>query len=212
MKFRSRIMSTTLFCLSFISSHAQTYDVQKLLEEKKFKLNLPQPYAFDDNESGKKVIGLSGIAWLKGVEFSTGTIEVDLRGQNVFQRSFIGIAFHGIDSAIYDAVYFRPFNFRAEDPERKIHAVQYMALPDNDWSKLRDEQNGVYEKGITPAPAATDWFHAKIEVTKDEIIVYVNNSTKASLKVKKLNSRTTGQIALWNEGLDGQFANLVISK
>jgi hypothetical protein len=210
MKFRSLLVATSLFCASFLSCHAQTYDVQKLLKEKKFKLNLPQPFAFDDKDSGKKVIGLSGIAWLKGVEFSTGTIELDLRGQDVFQRSFIGIAFHGVDSATYDVVYFRPFNFRAEDPERKIHAVQYMTLPDNPWSKLRSEQNGIFEKAVIPAPAATDWFHAKIEVTKEEIIVFVNNSTTPSLKVKKLNNRTTGQIGLWNEGLDGQFANLVI--
>gem|GEM_PF-6071604 len=30
---------------------------------------------------------------------------------------------------IYEAVYFRPFNFRSSDPVRKGHAVQYVANP-----------------------------------------------------------------------------------
>jgi len=70
----------------------------------------------------------------------------------------------------------------------------------------------VYENAVTPFPKATDWFHARIVVGKDSITVYVNNSTRASLKVKKLNSRTDGLLGLWNFGLDGDFANLVIKK
>ncbi len=38
-----------------------------------------------------------------------------MRGKNVFQKSFIGIAFHGQDDKTYDAVYCRPFNFIAKD-------------------------------------------------------------------------------------------------
>src|ERR1017187_621430 len=52
--------------------------------------------------------------------------------------SGLGIAFHGEDTSTYDAVYFRPFNFNTTDPVRKIHAVQYVSMPDNPWFRLRN--------------------------------------------------------------------------
>ena len=129
-----------------------------------------------------------------------------------FRKAFIGIAFHGIDSITHDLVYFRPFNFQAEDPIRKIHAVQYVSHPDFPWHKLREEKNGIYEKGIDPPPSPKDWFHAKIVVEDTQIKVYVNNASTPSLTVDKLNTRKSGLIGLSNEGLDGDFANLTISK
>src|SRR2546426_11081726 len=44
-----------------------------------------------------------GVAYLRGVEFSTGTIECDIKGKDVQGQSFVGIAFHGVDSTTYDA-------------------------------------------------------------------------------------------------------------
>jgi hypothetical protein len=70
-----------------------------------------------------------GIAWWPETNFANGTIEFDVRGKDVFQKSFVGIAFHGVDEKTYDAVYFRPFNFRASDPARRNHAVQYVSMP-----------------------------------------------------------------------------------
>src|SRR5690606_30300882 len=121
-----------------------------------------------------------------------------------------GIAFHGLDTMHTDIIYFRPFNFHAEDPVRKIHAVQYVSAPDYSWYKLRTEKNGIYEKAVNPAPLATDWFRAKIVVDDKTINVYVNDATTPSLTVEKLNDRKTGKIGLWNEGLPGDFANLTI--
>ncbi|AYB29650.1 hypothetical protein [Chryseolinea soli] len=206
-KFSILLLILTL-SLTGNAQSTKTYDLQKLLKEKQLTLIPPKPYPITDGD--KKGVTLAGVAWLNGVDFSTGTIEVDLRGLDVLQRSFLGIAFHAVDSNTYDIVYFRPFNFQHPDPIRKIHAVQYMAMPDFPWNKLRDEHNGVYEKGIDPAPKATDWFHAKIEVTEDEIRVYVNNAATPSLKVKKLNTRKSGKIGLWNDALEGDFANLTI--
>src|SRR5712692_6848721 len=67
----------------------------------------------------------AGVAYLSGVEFANGVIEVDVRGKDVQQQSFVGVAFHGVDSITYEAIYFRPFNFRASDPARRVRAVQY---------------------------------------------------------------------------------------
>ena len=155
---------------------------------------------------------MTGIAWLKDTRFSTGIIEVDIRGRDVFQKSFIGIVFHGVDTLTHDLVYFRPFNFRAEDPIRKIHAVQYVSHPDYPCDRLRKERNGIYEKGIDPPPVATDWFHARIEVGEKQVKVFVNGSKTPSLVVDKLNDRKTGMIGLWNEGDNGEFANLSINQ
>src|SRR5436190_10812496 len=57
-----------------------------------------------------------GLAWIAGTDFGEGTIELDVRGKDVFQQSFVGIAFHGKNDTTYESVYVRPFNFRATDP------------------------------------------------------------------------------------------------
>jgi hypothetical protein len=200
------IFATSIICYG----QKQSFDLQRLLKENKLITNNKKVVPLAD--ANKKAISLTGVVWVKDASFSTGTIEVDLRGKDVMQQSFLGIAFHGVDTTTMDIVYFRPFNFRSADPVRKIHAVQYVSHPDFPWHKLREEKNGIYEKAVNPAPAATDWFHAKIEVGEKEIKVYVNNNSTPSLTVEKLNARKDGRIGLWNEGLPGDFANLVITK
>jgi len=165
-------------------------------------------------EDGKmRGVSCKGIVWLKNREFSEGIIEVDLRGKDAFQQSFLGIAFHGVDTATYDAIYFRPFNFKSTDSVRRIHAVQYVSAPDNHWDKLRERFNGVYEKGIVPAPEPGEWFHARIEIGATIVKVFVNKATTPALVVKKLNNRKNGLVGLWStkEGVDGDFANLKIT-
>lgn len=192
--------------------NSQSFNLQQLLLDK--KLECFGTYTAL-NEKGNTAVSGAGIAWLKGVEFSNGTIEVDIRGKDVLQQNFPGIAFHGVDTTRFDKVYFRPFNFHATDSVRRIHAVQYVSEPEYPWSRLREERNGIYEKAIIPAPKATDWFHATIVVKDDDIKVYVNHSSTPSLTVKKLNSRRSGMIGLMNlmtGGVTADFANLVIKK
>src|SRR6202035_5510356 len=78
-----------------------------------------------------------GIAWITGQEFTYGVIELDVKGKDPFQQSFVGIAFHGLNDSTYEAIYFRHFNFQSTDAVRKAHAVQYIADPQYDWPKLR---------------------------------------------------------------------------
>lgn len=202
-----------ILVLAALSGYGQSFNLQQLLKENKFEF-MGKPFEIATGESKKQAItSPRGHTWIKGINFSTGTIEIDLRGRDGFQQSFIGIAFHGVDSTTYDCVYFRPFNFRAEDPVRKIHAVQYMSLPDYDWDRLRKERNGIYEKAVTPAPAATDWFHARIVVGERQIQVYVDDAREPSLTVDKLNDRKDGLFGLWaSGGQPAEFANLVIKK
>ncbi len=149
---------------------------------------------------------------MRGVEFSDGIIDLDIKGKDVFQQSFVGVAFHGADNKTLDAVYFRPFNFQATDSARRIHAVQYVSHPDNTWFVLRQNYNGKYEKAIIPPPDPDKWFHVRIVIRYPQVSVYVNNSPDPSLVVDQLNERRSGKIGLWvGNNSDGDFANLKIT-
>ena len=95
-------------------------------------------------------ITTTGIIWLKGINFGKGKIDIDLRGKNVFLQSFLGIAFHGIDTTNCDILYFRPFNFRHADTARRRWSVAYMSLPDYSYTRLRKEHPHVYENTVNP--------------------------------------------------------------
>ena len=152
-----------------------------------------------------------GVAYLPGVKLANGTIEIDLKGKDVQQQSFLGVAFHGVDGTTYDAIYFRPFNFRTEDQARRIRAVQYVAQPTDPWPKLREQQPGKYEKAVNPVPDPNGWFHARIVVASPKVSVFVDNAAQPSLVVEQLSARKNGLVGLWvGNGSGGDFANLKI--
>lgn len=149
---------------------------------------------------------------LTGMEFTDGVIEFDALGQSdPPQSNFLGVAFRFVDEQTYDAVYFRPFNFRADDAERKLHAVQYISHPNYHWFDLRKDHPGRYEQPIVPAPDGDTWFHARIVIERPTVRVYVNAATEPSLVVEELSGRTGGGIGLRvGPGQGGHFANLTI--
>jgi pimeloyl-ACP methyl ester carboxylesterase len=168
-------------------------------------------------ENGKQGIrfneaGNDGALILKGIEFSNGTIEFDVKGKNVLQQSFVGIAFHAVDEKTYDAVYFRPFNFKNDDIARRSRAVQYISMPGYPWEKLREAFPGKYENKVNPVPDPDDWFHVKVVVDGKKISAYLNDASQPCLQVEKLTENSKGGLALWvgnNSG--GSFANLSIT-
>jgi hypothetical protein len=192
------------------------YDLYELANGGKLQVTNRELTRVIDND--KKAIRLSkregeGVALLNEVGFSNGTIELDIKGKDALQQSFVGVAFHSVDEKTLDVVYFRPFNFRTTDSVRHIHAVQYVSHPTFTWDKLRSEQNGKYEKAILPAPDPNEWFHARIVVDFPFVRVYVNNNQTPSLEVQLLNDRKDGRIGLWvgtNSG--GEFANLSVTR
>src|SRR6266567_1079766 len=121
---------------------------------------------------GKHALKLSegpgmGVVWLDGYDFANGVIEADLLGRSQpVQGSFIGVAFRVVDAQTHDAVYFRPFNFKAADPARHSHAVQYASHPQWTWQKLRSERPGEFEQAVVPEPDGDEWFHARIVVER----------------------------------------------
>lgn len=169
---------------------------------------------WENNAKGKPALFANGAIWLDGVNFTNGTIECDILGKSMPRGSnFLGIAFRGTDESTFDCVYFRPFNFRAENPENAAHAVQYISHPLWTWQKLRTEKTGQYEKPIAPPLDGDAWFHAKIVVAGKKVSVFVNEATKPSLEVEALSDQTGGKIAIWggDAGDGGYFANLKIT-
>jgi hypothetical protein len=135
-----------------------------------------------------------------------------MKGKNAYQKSFVGVAFRGVDSKTYDLIYFRPYNFKSEDPEHRNHALQYVSHPDKNWEQLRNEKSGAYEKGIEPAIDPNDWFHTRIVLADRKVSVFINGATEPSLEIAELSERTGGWVGLWvGEGSGGMFANLKIT-
>jgi hypothetical protein len=205
----------TFITALLISSKAFSQTVHFNLQDMLAKNNLifrqaNQAQAMQDGD--KKGINCYGNVWLKNIDFSYGTIELDIRGRNEFLNSFPGIAFHASDtSRNYEVVYFRPFNFRSADPVRRTWSVQYMSLPEYGYDRLRKENTGQFESEILPNPKPEDWIHARIVIKKDSIVVYVNGMEKPSLTVKNLGKRSNGMFSLWTDATVVDFANLVIT-
>lgn len=149
-------------------------------------------------------------AFVSGLDFVDGTIEVELKGAARPQSSFIGVVFGGVDGKTYESVYFRTFNFGSSDAVKRSHAVQYIAHPDWPWERLRKERSGQFEKAVSPEPKPVDWFKARVEVAGDTVRVFVNESKVPSLQVKRLTDRRSGKVGLWFNGI-ASFRNLKIS-
>ncbi|MGC4022230.1 MAG: hypothetical protein QM734_09935 [Cyclobacteriaceae bacterium] len=139
-----------------------------------------------------------GIAWLKGIDFSNGVIEFDVRGEDVEQHSFVGIAFHAVNNETYDAIYFRPFRFNDTDEVLKNRSVQYISLPKYTWQELRGKFPGKYEHAIVPSsPDPNAWFKVRVEVKDKTISTYVNGSETPSLVVEKLTDVKSGSVGFF---------------
>jgi len=168
------------------------------------------------NEKHYKGIRLSkdlgeGVAWLKGVDFSEGTIEFDVRGEDVKQHSFVGIAFHGQNDSTFEAIYLRPFQFRVEDTILRKRAIQYISLPDHTWRKLREQSPGTYEGSIDPTPNPNDWVHMRVAIKGSTISTYINGNINPSLVINKVTSTHNGMIGFYvADTSGGDFANIVV--
>ncbi|MBC7862900.1 MAG: hypothetical protein IAF38_07985 [Bacteroidia bacterium] len=204
------------FALSSSSQNDTIIDLHKSVKKKGLvvfnrKLSLL-------NEKMHRGIRLSkdtgeGIAWFKGLEFSEGIIEFDVRGENVKQHSFVGIAFHGKDNYTFDAIYFRPFHFLQEDTVLKKRSVQYVSWPNYTWQVLREKSPGTYENAIALKLDPDAWFNVRVVIKDNIISTYINGADKASLVVKKTSSTKTGSLGFYvADTSGGDFANIKITK
>lgn len=210
-------LTATVFCI--ISSFSQTspiLDLHQMVKSNNIEVINRELSLI--NEASYKGIRLSkdegeGIAWLKGIEFSNGIIEFDVRGEDVKQHSFVGIAFHSKDNTTYDAIYLRPFQFRAGEETLRSRAIQYISLPGFTWQILREKFPGKYEHSIEPAPDPDSWIRVRLVVQGNTISAYINNSKEPSLLVEKVSHNTTGSVGFYvADTSGGDFANITITK
>jgi hypothetical protein len=158
--------------------------------------------------------------FLRGVDFADGTIEADVAAKMTMAvpagspvpTAFIGIAFRTRpDANHYELFYLRPGNSGSPDQARRNHSVQYMSVPDFDWSKLRWRWPSVYEAYADLEPEA--WTKMKIEVAGRQAKLYVNNAPRPVLVVDGLKGEDLrGGIGLWaGGGQDSYFSNMRIT-
>ncbi|QEC68912.1 hypothetical protein FRZ67_16940 [Panacibacter ginsenosidivorans] len=215
----NKILVSALLCFSMnFSLHclAQQKIISADLSDKSKLQTVNRTATLSKDAQGKPIIHLDakpgdGVIWIKGLHFTKGTIEFDVKGKDLLQQSFVGIAFHGVNDSTFEGVYFRPFNFQAADPVRKKHAVQYISLPKYDWSYLRETYPDKYEHALLSVVDPNSWFHVKVIVENNSITAFVNADTEPCLSVQPLTHAPEGKIGFWvGNNSDGDFSNLVI--
>lgn len=219
MKYSFNLMMILFLFFSITSAFSQNtgvIDLHKLVNASRIEVYNRKLSLI--NEESHLGISLSkdlgeGIAWLKGVEFSEGIIEFDVRGEDVKQHSFVGIAFHGKDNDTFDAIYLRPFQFNEQDEILKSHGIQYISLPDFTWRTLREKFPDKYEHAVEPAPDPNSWVRVRIVIKGSTISAYINGNSKPSLVVEKVTNLKTGSIGFYvADTSGGDFANLTITE
>ena len=154
-------------------------------------------------------------ASIDGVEFANGVIEAELAGAPApgapeGARGFVGIAFRlQNDLVTYDVFYLRPTNGRAEDQERRNHAVQYSSHPDWPWFRLRKETPSKYEAYVDLMPDV--WTKLKIDVRGERARLYVHGQEQPTLIVNDLKTGAQGKggVALFlDRGTVAHFRSL----
>ena len=121
------LIATILKSTIVNGQEAVHYNLDQLLHDNRLIIQ-PGQKVETLNDPQYPGISLQRVVWIKDLAFDEGRIDVDLRGRDVFLQSFLGIAFHGVDNARYEVVYFRPFNCRHSDTTRRKCSVQYMSI------------------------------------------------------------------------------------
>jgi hypothetical protein len=165
--------------------------------------------------SPEEQLQVEELAPIEGLVFGSGVIEVEIAGAPApgapeGARGFVGIAFRlQNDMRTYDAFYLRPTNGRADDQERRNHAVQYISHPDWPWFRLRNETPSRYESYVDLMPGV--WTRIKIDVQGGRARLYVQGQEQPTLIVNDLKSGANGKgaVALWlDRGTVAHFRSL----
>jgi hypothetical protein len=170
-----------------------------------------------ENGFGADAAGQEGLMLWKDVNFTDGTIELDIASELVENapaqaRGFVGIAFRVKTADDYEAIYLRPTNGRANNQLRRNHSVQYISHPDFTWFSLRKNEPGKYETYVDLVLG--EWTHVKIEVAGTSAKLYVHGNQQPTLIINDLkHGESAGSIALWvGIGTKGYFKNIQVQQ
>lgn len=146
----------------------------------------------------------ASIAYPKGLDFTNGSIELDIASPNG-KQGFVGLAFHIQDNNHYETLYFRPGSSGTGE------AIQYMpkTKPEFDWWD--------YEAASWQAKATlpeTAWFHVKVVVKGREMKVYLNNSPTPVMARTDLDPDLShGSVGFWlGNSSSGAYKNLKVKR
>jgi len=178
-------------------------------------LELRMPSSAYQDPTKEQLADRDFMAWLP-IDFHDGTIEVDVASDLAhdapdYARGFVGLTFRIDDKGQFESIYLRPTNSTAEDPERRVHSVQYVAYPNFRFSRLRVEAPGKYETYADLALAR--WIHMKLVVHGDKARLYLDGKAEPALVVNdlKLGAMQRGGVGVWLEsGTIAHFRNLKI--
>jgi hypothetical protein len=155
---------------------------------------------------------------IEGLEFANGVIEAEIAGAPApgapeTARGFVGIAFRlQTDMRTFEQLYLRPTNGRAEDQERRNHAVQYSSHPDWPFFRTRKETPSKYEAYVDLVAGA--WTKVRIDVRDAQARLYVHDQEQPTLIVNdlKMGGQAKGAVAL-TPGVNSiaHFRNLTIT-
>jgi hypothetical protein len=159
----------------------------------------------------------SGLALVSGTDFQDGTIDVDIAVRITAppghrMPGFTGIAFRAKpDGSEYELVYLRPNNALSDNQSMRNHSVQYCAMPNFDWYKLRRQWPFAYESYADIEPEM--WTRVRIEVAGRTTRIYLNGASKPNLVIDGLKSSNLhGGIGLWGyAGEESYFSDLRIT-
>lgn len=150
------------------------------------------------------------------VEFSTGTLEVDIYtvlapDAAPEDRGFSGLAYH-IDDELknFESVYIRCTNGLKENPPapRDSRAIQYFAFPDAKFDYLRENFPGVYEAAANIG--LNEWITLRLEVSEKGVTSYINGERVLDVQ-GSLCKTSTGKVGLRVDiGSEAYFSNLRI--
>ncbi len=157
-----------------------------------------------------------GIAMLKDVSFTDGSITLDVAGKRgphavPDDRGFIGSAFRvRPDATTYECIYIRPDNGRADDQVRRNHSTQYVSHPAYTFARFRKEAPERYESYVDLESGA--WTRLRVVVAGTTAKLFVHDAAQPALVVNDLKLGTAGGgVALWiGPGTEGYFSNLAV--
>jgi hypothetical protein len=207
------LLGLVFLCMTMLSIGQQKINLATALQEQQIKAVNRTLSIYDKHPDAVEMNAAEGdgLGILKEIAFETGTIEIELLGENSPGKSFIGIAFNIQDEETFEAVYFRPFNFVATEQARKDHMVQYVNHPEYTWYKLREERTMEFENEIPAPPDPDAWFKAIIKVSEKHVAVFMDEDADPVLKVERLATLKSQKIGLWTgHGSSGRFRNLSI--
>lgn len=207
------LLVLAILCMTILSFGQQNVNLAAVFQEQQIKA-VNRTLTVYENDAGALEMNAAqgdGLAVLKEFSFKTGSIEVELLGENNPGKSFIGIAFNIQDEETFEAIYFRPFNFVATEQSRKDHMVQYVNHPEYTWYKLREERTMEFENEIPAPPDPDIWFKATIKISEKSVEVFVDEKTDPVLKVERLATSESDRVGLWvGNGSSGRFRNLIL--